>query len=336
MVEGESGIIACSPPWFKPSYEPSKRRLTWPNGARATIYAGVDPESLRGPQFDFAWCDELAKYRYAQDVYDMLMFGLRLGTHPRLIITTTPRPIPLLKNIITYPTARVTKGSTYDNLQNLSPNFREAITRKYEGTRLGRQELFAEILDDNPNALFSASDIEAGRMYKAPETLDRIVVAVDPPTTANPNSDECGIVAVGKADHHYYVLEDKSVQGKTPKKWAQRAINLYYKLNADAIVAEVNNGGDMVVEVFKNLDPDVKVIKVHATRGKAIRAEPVANLYEQHRVHHIGSIATLEDEMAQFDPELTNDQSWDRVDALVWAVTQLTAGRSSRPKVRQL
>lgn len=339
MVEGESGIMAISPPWNRPTYEPSKRRLTWPNGARAHLYSADDPESLRGPQHDAAWLDELCKWRYAQETWDQLQFGLRLGKHPKQMITTTPRPTKLLKEIINRKSTVVTRGSTYDNLDNLAPNFREAIVSRYEGTRLGRQELYAHILDDNPNALFHLRNIDQHRVSRddVPDLL-RTVVAVDPPATGNKDSDECGIITAGKTERkHFYVLGDASVQGRSPDQWASEAVKQYYLHQADAIVAEVNNGGDMVESVIKHVDPDVRVIQVRASRGKWLRAEPIAGLYEQGRVHHVGTMPTLEDQMTDFDSTGTAEgQSPDRLDALVWALTNLSGKELAEPRIRSL
>ena len=344
MVEGESGIIAVSPPWNRPHYEPSKRRLTWPNGARATIYSADDPESLRGPQHDAAWLDELCKWRYQQEAWDQLQFGLRLGKRPVQCITTTPKPTKLLKEIVKRPSTLITKGHTYDNLDNLAETFREAIVARYEGTRLGRQELSAEILDDNPNALFHQPLIDQYRMTRKelPEDLNQTVIAVDPPATGNETSDECGIIVCSRdipnTNHaHFYIEHDGTVQGRSPDQWAATAVSLYYKHMANAIVAEVNNGGDMVESVIKNVDPTVKVIKVRASKGKWLRAEPVAGLYEQGRVHHIGTHSDLEDQMCDFDPSGTVEgKSPDRLDALVWGLAELSNRKQSEPRVRSL
>lgn len=344
MVEGESGIIAVSPPWNKPNYEPSKRRLTWPNGARATIFSADDPESLRGPQHDAAWLDELCKWRYQQEAWDQLQFGLRLGKKPVQCITTTPKPTKLLKEIVARQSTLITKGHTYDNLDNLAESFREAIVSRYEGTRLGRQELSAEILDDNPNALFHQHLIDDARTERkhVPEDLIRTVVSVDPPITGNEKSDECGIIVASRdipnVNHaHYYVEHDGTVQGRSPGQWARAAISLYYKHQASAIVIEVNQGGDMATNTILNEDPNVKVISVRATKGKWIRAEPTAGLYEQGRVHHVGSFPELEDQMCDFDPSgLVEGRSPDRLDALVWALTELSGKKTSDPRIRSL
>jgi len=344
MVEGESGIMAVCPPWNRPNYEPSKKRLTWPNGARATIYSADDPEALRGPQHDAAWLDELCKWRYQQEAWDQLQFGLRLGKRPVQCITTTPKPTKLLKQIIKRKSTLITKGHTYDNLDNLAESFREAIVSSYEGTRLGRQELNAEILDDNPNALFHMPLIEQSRKRKGevPPDLHYTIVGVDPPTTGNSNSDECGIITASRdipnTNHaHFYIHSDASVQGRSPEGWAAQAISQYYKHQANAIVCEVNQGGDMVESVIRSVDPTVKVIKVRASKGKWIRAEPVAGLYEQGRVHHVGSFSTLEDQMCDFDPSGTVEgKSPDRMDALVWALAELSNRKQQEPRIRSL
>lgn len=344
MVEGESGIMAVCPPWNRPNYEPSKRRLTWPNGARATIYSADDPESLRGPQHDAAWLDELCKWRYQQEAWDQLQFGLRLGRRPVQCITTTPKPTKLLKEIVQRPSTYITKGHTYDNLDNLAQTFREAIVARYEGTRLGRQELSAEILDDNPNALFHQGIIDQARVKKKdmPADLQMTVIAVDPPATGNETADECGLIAASRdipnTNHaHFYVHHDGTVQGRSPEGWAKAAVSMYYKFEANAIVAEVNNGGDMVESVIKNVDPTVKVIKVRASKGKWIRAEPVAGLYEQGRVHHVGTFTELEDQMCDFDPSgLVEGKSPDRMDALVWGIAELSGRKQADPRIRSL
>lgn len=325
MVEGESGILASCPPWFRPKYEPSKRRVTWPNGAIATTYSADDPEQLRGPQHDFAWGDELAKWRYAQDCFDQLSFGLRLGSDPRALFTTTPKPIPVLKELIRDPLSHLTKGSTFENRGNLAPKFLDAILKKYQGTRLGRQELEAELLDDAPGALWKREQLDADRVLAAPE-LERIVVAIDPSVSAESEEAETGIVAAGRGtDGHAYVLSDLSLVRPTPEEWANAAINEYRLRDADRIVGEVNNGGDLVEMAIRAVNRNVSFKQVRASRGKAVRAEPVAALYEQHRVHHVGSFAKLEDELCQWEPGVSM-WSPNRLDALVWALTELMLG----------
>lgn len=322
MIEGESGILAVSPPWFEPKYEPSKRRLTWPNGAIATAYSADEPRQLRGPQHDFAWADELASWA-TPEAWDQLMFGLRLGSDPRVIVTTTPRPTRIIRELLADPTTHATRGSTYDNRANLAPAFFEQIIRKYEGTRLGRQELHAEVLDDVPGALWTRAMLDATRTRTAPPELTRVVVAIDPAVTSGEDSDETGIVTVGKdAAGEYHVLADRSCR-MTPDGWARRAVAAFDEHNADRIVAEVNNGGDLVEATLRTVRRNIPYAKVHASRGKRVRAEPIAALYEQRRVHHYGDLAQLEDQMVTFTPD-GMDGSPDRVDALVWALTELS------------
>jgi predicted phage terminase large subunit-like protein len=326
LVEGESGILAVAPPWFRPIYEPSKRKLTWPNGAIARTYSAEEPDRLRGPQHDAAVCDELASWS-RPETWDMLQLGLRLGRNPRCLVATTPRPIKLIRDLL----AReghdvvVTRGSTYENRANLAPGFFNQVIRKYEGTRLGRQELNAELLEDTPGALWSHGVIDAARQAAAPN-LARIVVAIDPAATSGEDADETGIVVVGKdTQGHGYVLADAS--GKyQPIEWAKIAIAAYRTHHADRIVAEVNNGGEMVANTLRMVDPNIPFTAVRASRGKVTRAEPVSALYEQGRVHHIGTFPQLEDQMTSFTSDFDRNAagySPDRLDALVWATTEL-------------
>jgi predicted phage terminase large subunit-like protein len=324
MVEGESGLLAICPAEERPDYEPSRHQLTWPNGAIATTYSADEPDRLRGPQHDLAWCDELAAWRYPQ-AWDMLLLGLRLGTNPRAVVTTTPRPTKLIKALLADPKIVVTRGSTSENRDNLAPAFLDQIVRRYEGTRLGRQELEAEILEDVPGALWSHAVIDAARVAAMPD-LTRIVVAIDPAVSSDEHSDETGIVVAGKdANGHGYVLADLSGR-YTPTEWARAAIAAYRAHNADRIVAEVNNGGDMVEATLRMVDPTVPFTAVHAARGKVARAEPVAALYEQGSVHHLGALPQLEDQMCGFVHDFDRaaaGYSPDRVDALVWALSEL-------------
>lgn len=326
MVEGESGILAVSPPWAMPVYEPSKRRLTWPNGAVGTLFSADEPDRLRGPQHDLIWGDEVAAWRYAE-AWDMALFGLRLGDKPLKFATSTPKPTPLVKALIADPDFVVTGGSTFDNAANLAASALRTFRRKYEGTRLGLQELYARILDDNPNALFQRSTIERDRVSREAVlglSFNRIVVAVDPAVSANAASNETGIVVVARCGDHFYVLDDASLSGK-PHEWAAAVRDAYRAARADRVVAEVNQGGDLVEMAVRTADPNIPYTAVHATRGKAIRAEPVAALYEQGRVHHVGFFAKLEDQQTDFDPTVERDpaNSPDRMDALVWGITAL-------------
>lgn len=326
MVEGETGLLSVHPPAFRPVYEPSKRRLTWPNGAIGTLYNATEPDQLRGPQHDLAWCDELAKWRYAQDTWDMLQFGLRLGVQPRQIITTTPRPIPLLKQIMADPRTVITRGKTRDNEGNLPESFFEQVVSRYVGTRLGRQELDAEVLDDVPGSLWTRSRLDELRVQpEGVPALQRVVVAVDPAVTVGSESAaETGIVvaALGQ-DGRGYVLDDLSGR-YSPNAWARMALSGLDLHEGDSIVVETNQGGDMVKNTLKAARSTVRVIEVRASRGKVTRAEPIAALYEQGRVSHVGSFPQLEDQMVLFTPlGIEGETTADRVDALVWAFTAL-------------
>jgi len=342
MVEGPAGILACHPKDYRPLYEPSKRRLTWPNGAVATLYNAVEPDQLRGPQHDAAWGDEVAKWRYMNDTWDQLQFGLRLGKHPRQIITTTPRPLPLIRKLMNDADTYVTRGRTYDNAANLAAPFLRQIEERYGGTRLGRQELEGEVLEDIPGAIWQRRTIDEHRLPEAPLELDRIVVAVDPATSSEEGSDETGIVCVGVAKdadgyNRGYVLADKSLRG-SPDDWAKATVALYREFEADRIIAEKNQGGEMVEAVIRAVDRNVPVSLVHATRGKLVRAEPVSALYEQGRVHHVGRFDQLEDQMCTFSVDYDRaNGSPDRMDALVWGLSylfeRLTARRKKAEKV---
>lgn len=322
MVEGDSGFLQISPPWFMPKYEPSKRRLTWPNGAWATCFSGADPDQLRGPQHDFAWCDELTSWQYPKECWDNLMFGLRMGANPRAIVTTTPKPIQVLRDLINSPTTVVTRGNTYENRANLAPSFFQWVVAQYEGTRLGRQEIYADLLEDVPGALWKRSFIHRIDPKKAPD-LKRIVTAIDPATSSGEDADETGIVVAGRGmDNNYYVLLDRSAR-LTPDGWARRAIKAHEDVRGDRIIGEVNNGGEMVEQTLRTVRRDLPYTAVHASRGKAIRAEPVAALYEQGKVFHIGEFDELEDQLCTWTPD--SGKSPDRLDALVWAITALMA-----------
>ncbi len=320
MIEGPAGILACSPPWDMPRYEPSKRKVTWKNGARALIFTADEPDRLRGPQCHAAWCDELAAWRYAEESWDNMMMGLRLGTHPRVIATTTPRPTKMIRDLMKDPTVHVTSGTTYENLANLAPSFLSSIIKKYEGTRLGRQELNAELLEDIEGALWNLTMIDKARVSRCPE-LVKLGIAIDPSVTSTDTSDECGIMIGGiDAKGEIYILEDKS-DIMSPITWAGKAIDAYYKQKADRIIGETNNGGDLIETVLRQIDRNVAYTGVWASRGKVTRAEPVQALYEQRRVHHVGSLPKLEDEMCTWIPK--EGKSPNRIDALVWLVFYL-------------
>jgi phage terminase large subunit-like protein len=339
MVEGESGILAVHPPGFRPLYQPSRRRLIWPNGARATLYNAIEPDQLRGPQHDLAWSDELAKWRHAQATWDQLQFGLRLGARPRQCVTTTPRPIAIVKALMQDSDTVVTRGTSRENLANLAPAFIRRIIKRYEGTRLGRQELDAEILEDLPGALWTRDRIEALRRTAAPE-LVRVVVAIDPAASSGAAGGETGIVVAGRGrDGHGYVLDDLSRKA-SPDAWGRAAVEAYHRWQADRVVAEVNHGGEMVEHVIRTVDAAVPYKALRASRGKIARAEPVAALDEQGRVHHVGAFPELEDQMCALTGDYdraTAGSSPDRVDARVWALTELLLGATSgEPRLRPL
>lgn len=335
MVEGESGILAISPPEFRPRFETSRRRLIWPNGAQATLYSSEEPDQLRGPQHHLAWGDELAKWRHKEACWANLLMGLRLGETPRVMVTTTPRPDPLIKKLMSDPTTAVTHGATFDNAAHLSPDFLFHIRRLYEGTRLGRQELYGEILEDVLGALWNREVIDQNRVKEAPP-LVRIVVAVDPPVSHGENADACGLVIAGICPlGHVYVLADQTTQGLSPHQWCTRALGAYDQFEADRLVAEVNQGGDLVETLIRQINPGVSYRGVRASRGKIARAEPVAALYERELVHHAGNFNALEDQLCTYTGE-ANEKSPDRLDALVWAITDLALGKNHQPRIRAL
>ena len=325
MIEGESGILATARPGARPVYEPSRRRVTWPNGAIATTYSAEEPERLRGPQHDAAWADELGAWKY-EAAWDMLLLGLRLGAQPRALVTTTPRPTKLVRSLLSDANTITTRGSTYDNRDNLAPSYFASIITRYEGTRMGRQELMGELVDDVPGALWTLSLLDGLRVQAAPD-LARVIVAVDPAVTSGAESDETGIVVVGiGADGHGYVLADRSCR-MSPDGWARRAAQAYHEYQADRLIVEDNQGGEMVAFLLGTVDATVPIKRIRASRGKRLRAEPVAALYEQGRVHHVGTYPDLEDQMASFTGD--GGEHDDRVDAMVHALTEVmldTAG----------
>ncbi|WP_347863291.1 terminase large subunit domain-containing protein [Planktomarina sp.] len=345
MVFGESGILACAPPDRRPHWSATRRQLTWPNGAVAQIYSASDPESLRGPQFDCAWVDELAKWKKPQEAWDMLQFALRLGDNPQQLVTTTPRNVATLKEILSRDNTRSTHASTDANRANLAKSFLQDVRAKYAGTRLARQELDGVLLDQEEGALWSHAHFTRSAEVDL-NSFDRIVVAVDPPVTHSKSSDECGIVAVGAHTQgpaqswRATVLADLSFKPKSPNDWARRAIAAMQEFHADRLVAEVNQGGDMVKTIIATLDPLIPFTGVHAARGKAVRAEPVAALYEQGRVTHAAGLQALEDQMCRMTHQgYRGSGSPDRVDALVWAIFELMLAPAQPifdPKIRSL
>jgi phage terminase large subunit-like protein len=326
MIDGASGLARIARR-MRPEVEISRRRLIWPNGAIAQIFSSEDPESLRGPQFHLAWCDELAKWKHADETFDMLQFALRLGEHPRQVVTTTPRPVPLLKRLMADEATRLTRMATSANAAHLAPGFLSALAARYGGTRLGRQELDGELIEDRPDALWKRARLDE-IVAKLNEPLRRIVVAVDPP--AGGANACCGIVVAGLKENGQAV-----VGGAGPAGWGRAVVSAYRRFEADRVVAEVNQGGDMVRAVLEGIEARLPVTTVRATRGKFLRAEPVAALYEQGRVVHAGRFAALEDQMCDFGPDgLSNGRSPDRLDALVWALTSLLLEGGGEPRIR--
>ncbi|WP_175543399.1 terminase large subunit domain-containing protein [Sedimentitalea nanhaiensis] len=345
MIKGESGILACSPPDRVPTWKATERKLVWDNGAEAQAFSANDPEGLRGPQFDAAWVDELAKWKRAQDTWDMLQFALRLGEQPQVCVTTTPRNVGVLKDLLGSPSTVVTHAPTEANRANLAESFLEEVRSRYAGTRLGRQELDGVLLADAEGALWTTDMVQAARVSSIPK-LDRVVVALDPAVSAGAGADDCGIVVVGAQtqgppqDWRAYVLADCTVQGVGPTGWARAAIAAMDQYGAERLVAEVNQGGQLVEEVVRQIDALVPYKAVHASRGKVARAEPVAALYEQGRVRHAKGLAELEEQMCLITPRGYEGRgSPDRVDALVWALHELMiapAAQFRRPRIRTL
>jgi phage terminase large subunit-like protein len=328
MVEGESGLLAAADGI---SFQPSNKLLRWPNGAEARLLSAAEPDSFRGHQFDCIWGDEFAKWSAPQTALDMALMGLRLGDDPRMLLTTTPRAIPALRALLSAPDVAVTRSATQENAANLAWGFVEYLNARYAGTRLGRQELEGALIEDNEQALWKRAWIEGPRLRTAP-FLERVVVAVDPPVSMN--GDECGIVVAGRdLDGHGHVLADRSAGGLTPAAWAARAAQAYEDFQADAIIAEANQGGEMVRAVLAQAGANLPVMLVHASRGKLARAAPAATLYEQGRIHHIGCCPELEDQMCQYDGSISG-KSPDRMDALVWALADLFAPRRAIPRIR--
>lgn len=338
MVEGVSGLRQIAPPDNRPRYESTRKRLVWESGAVAYLFSAEDPEALRGPQFDAAWCDEIGKWRYGEDVFDQLMFGLRLGEQPRCVITTTPRATPIVRRLVDDPGCTVSHATSLHNKANLAEGFVEGLEQAYGGSRLYRQEVLGELISERSDSLWKRDDIDRMRLSASPD-LHRIVVAVDPPASSHAKSNACGIVACAQSkDGKFVVLADHTQQSAGPEKWAQAAVRLFNELKADLIVAEANQGGDMVRAVLAQASADVPVKLVHASRGKWLRAEPIAYLYAQGRVHHVGAFAPLEDEMLDFGPDGLSapGKSPDRLDALVWALTELLASSPAEPRLRGL
>jgi len=343
IVEGESGLLAVCPPDRRPKFEPSLRRLRFANGAEATLYSAAEPESLRGPQHSHAWCDEIAKWDNANGralkAWDNLQFGMRLGEEQKILATTTPRAVELVRRLMdSNGGTAITRGSTFDNAAHLPKSYLQAMQREFGGTALGRQELDGELLTDVEGALWTRSMIERSRVPATLEDHVRIVVGVDPPASAR--GDECGIVVAAiTAEGHAHVLDDASLARASPESWARKVSATCLKWKADRVVAEANQGGDMVGSVLRAADCQMPIKLVHASRGKSARAEPIAALYETGRVAHVGQFAKLEDQLCGIMAGGSYEgpgRSPDRADALVWALTELMLGRQGRPAVRGL
>jgi phage terminase large subunit-like protein len=334
MVLGDSGVLNCCRKEERPRYLASAARLEWPNGATSLLFSAEEPDRLRGKQHMKLWCDELAAWR-RPDAFDQAMFGLRLGDRPQMVVTTTPRPTRIIKSLAAGRDTIVTRGSTFDNKGHLAKAFLQRIAKRYEGRAIGRQELFAEIVEETPGALWTRALIERQRISPeaAPREFSEVVVAVDPPARSGGNADACGLVVAGKvSDGRLYVLADLTTQGDSPATWAARVGSAYRGFSANRVVAEVNNGGDMVAEVLRQAEPQLPVRSVHATRGKFLRAEPVAAAYERGLVFHAGVFEKLEDQLCALTPDYDRraGNSPDRADALVWAIADLIG--LDRPK----
>ncbi len=339
MIEGESGLLNIGKADERPVYLSSRKRLQWPCGAIAQVFSAEEPNGLRGPQFDCAWADEFCAWSYPDAALSNLRLGLRLGEAPRLVITTTPRPIPALLKLIEEKGVSISRACTKDNEAHLSQAFIETVYDTYGGTRLGRQELGGEILDDVPGALWSHALIDGLRSGTAPP-LEKTVIAIDPPVTSGPRADSCGIIVAGRAgfgkDAKAFILHDGTLQGASPEGWALHALNLWEQWDADYILVEVNQGGEMVKSVFRAVGADVPLRTVYASKSKTARAEPIAALYEQGRVRHVGEFPELEDEMCLIGADILSRKSPDRADALVWAVTDLLLRQRVDPRIRCL
>jgi phage terminase large subunit-like protein len=337
MVEGISGLLAIHPNAERPRFEPSKAQLVWPNGAVGQLFSADDPDSLRGPQFEVAWADEIAKWKRAEDAWAMLQLAVRLGENPRIVATSTPRTVPLILELTKDPQTIVTRARTTDNRAFLAESFIASMRARYDGTALGRQELDGEIVTVADGALWRSEWFERHRLGTAPP-IGRIVVAVDPPVTSTKRSDACGIVVAGlSGDGRAIVLADRTLTRAEPTTWARAAVSVYREFSADRIVAEVNQGGDLVATMLRQIDPSIALTQVRATRGKWLRAEPVAALYADGRVSHVGIHRDLEAEMLAFTVDgLAGGRSPDRTDALVWALTELLLGASGEAAIRRL
>ena len=341
MIEGESGLRNIGYPSERPDYAVSRRRLIWPNGAVGHVFSSEDPDGLRGPQFGCAWADEFCAWTYPEETLSNLRLALRIGTAPQMVVTTTPKPIPALKRLMKSQGVLISRGATEDNEDSLAPTFLAAMEEAYGGTRLGRQELGGEFLEDHAGALWTRALIEESIVTESVDAFDKIILAIDPPVSTGERADSCGLIVAGRrgvgTSAKAYILHDGTVQGLSPEGWASHAVKLAEGWDADYMLAEVNQGGDLVTSVLRGVAPHIAVRKVHASRGKVARAEPVALLYEQGRVKHVGRFGALEDEMCLMGAKSAKPkQSPDRADALVWAVTELLLKKRPVPRVRRL
>ncbi len=340
MISGESGLLNIGTVNDRPQYFPSRRLLQWPNGAIGQVFSAEDPDGLRGPQFDLAWADEFCAWAYPDETLSNLRLGLRLGHEPRLVITTTPKPSSALKKLMAEPSVVVSRATTKDNAKNLSRAFLKSVYEIYGKTRLGRQELEGEIIEDIEGALWTRALLERAIISAAPPELQKIVVAIDPPASSGGKADACGLVVAGRvgfgAQARAYILHDATVQGLRPNKWAELAVKLWHEWDADYLLAEINQGGDMVKTILQAIGSEVPVNTVYASKSKVARAEPVAALYEQGKVYHVGSFPALEDELCSLGAYERQRKSPDRADALVWAVTDLLLKPRQLPQVRRI
>lgn len=332
MIGGTSGIMHQCHPNFLPKWNKSTNTLTFPNGSTVESFNGTQPDQLRGPQFHYAWVDELAKYLNQEEMWDMLTFCLRLGDRPQTVITTTPRPTKLIRELVKAKTTKLVTGTTFENASNISNKVLDKWKEQYEGTRLGRQELHAEVLLDNVHALFNMNNIKQNRVAADTQhEYDKVVIAVDPSISANANSDDAGLAVVGIKGSHGYLIHDGTMAG-SPNEWINQAIKLYYAFNCELLVYERNQGGIMTENMIHNVDPDINIESVHAYKGKSARAEPVSALYEQNRIHHIGTFNALETEITEWDPT-EKQKSPNRLDALVYGFTNLFDLNDSEPMI---
>lgn len=348
MIDGQSGLCSIGFPSERPIFEVSRRRLVWPNGAVGHVFSAQDPDGLRGPQFDAAWADEFCAWAYPDDTLSNLRFGLRLGQNPKLVMTSTPRPLPFLRSLLSEKGVVTSHATTMSNAAYLSESFMDNIMDIYGGTTLGRQELMGEILDDVEGALWTISLLKRARLETVP-FLNKKIVSIDPPVSSGPKADQCGIIVVGQGysldknqrRHHAYVLEDASLQGLSPERWAKHAVKIMEKWDADYILIEINQGGEMVKSVFKAIGANIRIKTVRASKSKTARAEPVAALYEQGRVHHVGYFPLLEEELCAMGLPRANggasrNASPDRADALVWAINDLLLDGENSPRIRMI